>query len=342
MCLKLIAISTLSSNSMSRCIIACVHRMCVSLFLLLQPTNSSYLPPSLLPSPPPLSLSLPSVTGGDLFDKMVSMGRPHSEVDARFIFGQIVSSIMYLHANNIVHRDLKPENILLESPTSNIIKVSDFGLSRIVGEGSFMKTLCGTPQYLAPEVISHARTTKPSKGYDQAVDVWSLGVILYVLLSNGLPFEDDEDKPNRIFDAVSLGVYSFPSAQGWNEVSPSAVHLIRRMLTVDCTKRIVPADILTHPWMKGDRFVPAEMQFPDPPSRKRKGSHDKQGPGASDIEFNDSKNDIISTNTLSVPDDTDSAMPSTTASAPPATTNDTGFARPSPAKRARVDVDEPE
>ena len=98
---------------------------------------------------------------------------------------QLVEAIKYLHANKIVHRDLKPENILLAKAGEDKIKISDFGLSRIVGEQSLIQSMVGTPQYLAPEVLS-------APEYNKSVDIWSLGVVLFVMLSGAQPFTEDE------------------------------------------------------------------------------------------------------------------------------------------------------
>lgn len=94
-----------------------------------------------------------SVTGGELYDRITSLGR-FTEDRARMVFRQIAEAVAYLHSQDIAHRDLKPENILMKSPDSDQVKISDFGLSRIIGEGSFAKTMCGTPQYLAPEILT--------------------------------------------------------------------------------------------------------------------------------------------------------------------------------------------
>lgn len=120
-----------------------------------------------------LYVVLDLVNGGDLFDRIVAQnGMGFSEAVARDMFQQMLETIDYLHSINIVHRDLKPENVLLVSPDSNEIRISDFGLSRIIRDGSFMKTMCGTPQYIAPEVIvEHNGGARAPKGYDKAVDV---------------------------------------------------------------------------------------------------------------------------------------------------------------------------
>jgi len=140
------------------------------------------------------------VSGGELFDYIVSKGRLSSD-EARNFFHQIVSGVEYCHFQKIVHRDLKPENLLLDSNLN--IKIADFGLSNLMRDGDFLRTSCGSPNYAAPEVISGHLYAGPE------VDVWSCGVILYALLCGSLPF-DDESIPN-LFKKIKSGMYSLPS-----------------------------------------------------------------------------------------------------------------------------------
>jgi len=129
-----------------------------------------------------LCLVMDLVNGGELFDKIVEKGQ-YTEKDASTIIRNIVSAIDYLHKNKIVHRDLKPENLLLKLGNDNDVMLSDFGLSKIIGEESMgvLQTACGTPYYVAPEVLG-------AQGYDQSVDLWSIGVITYLLLCGFPPF----------------------------------------------------------------------------------------------------------------------------------------------------------
>lgn len=120
--------------------------------------------------------------GRELFDYIVTNGRM-SEDGARRFFQQIICAVEYCHRHKIVHRDLKPENLLLDEFLN--VKIADFGLSNIMTDGNFLKTSCGSPNYAAPEVISGKLYAGPE------VDVWSCGVILYVLLCGRLPFDDD-------------------------------------------------------------------------------------------------------------------------------------------------------
>ena len=190
-----------------------------------------------------LYLVLELVTGGDLFDKVIAQqGKGFTEARSYHIFAQMLEATSYLHSHNIVHRDLKPENILLSTPHSDDIKLSDFGLSRIVGEGSTMKTLCGTPQYLAPEVLNDQLSVR---GYDKAVDMWSLGVILYVLLTGMAPFNENKN----LIDEVKNGRYSFPALH-WATKSKSSQLLIRGLLSLDPSKRWTVEQVRACEWMR--------------------------------------------------------------------------------------------
>jgi len=174
------------------------------------------------------------VSGGELFDYIVSKGRLSAD-EARNFFHQIVSGVEYCHFQKIVHRDLKPENLLLDSNLN--IKIADFGLSNLMRDGDFLRTSCGSPNYAAPEVISGHLYAGPE------VDVWSCGVILYALLCGSLPF-DDESIPN-LFKKIKSGMYSLPS-----HLSQLARNLIPRMLEVDPMKRITIPEIRLHPWFQ--------------------------------------------------------------------------------------------
>ncbi|GMH87015.1 hypothetical protein TL16_g10726 [Triparma laevis f. inornata] len=174
------------------------------------------------------------VSGGELFDYIVSKGRLSAD-EARSFFHQIISGVEYCHFQKIVHRDLKPENLLLDNNLN--LKIADFGLSNVMRDGDFLRTSCGSPNYAAPEVISGHLYAGPE------VDVWSCGVILYALLCGSLPF-DDESIPN-LFKKIKSGMYSLPS-----HLSQLARNLIPRMLEVDPMKRITISEIRVHPWFQ--------------------------------------------------------------------------------------------
>ena len=154
--------------------------------------------------------------------------------------------IRYKHERNIVHRDIKPENILLADKELSV-KLADFGLAKIIGEESFTTTLCGTPSYVAPEILENSKHRK----YTRAVDVWSLGVVLYICLCGFPPFSDElwsEDHPYNLSQQIKLGRFDYPSPY-WDTVGDPALDLIDRMLTVNVDKRITIDECLEHPWI---------------------------------------------------------------------------------------------
>lgn len=183
--------------------------------------------------------------GGELFEYIVSHGKLPEEEACRF-FQQIICAIEYCHGKKIAHRDLKPENLLLD-PFSNV-KLADFGLSNAMSDGEFLKTSCGSPNYAAPEVISGKLYAGPE------VDVWSCGVILYVMLCGRLPFDDDQI-PN-LFKKITEGIYSIPSF-----LSESVKSLLQAMLMVDPLKRITIAEIKETEFFK--RNLPPYLSDPD-------------------------------------------------------------------------------
>ncbi|KAI9209410.1 kinase-like domain-containing protein, partial [Polychytrium aggregatum] len=174
--------------------------------------------------------------GGELFKYIVEKGRL-SEDESRRFFQQLISAVDYCHRHNIVHRDLKPENLLLDE--FHNLKIADFGLSNIMADGEFLKTSCGSPNYAAPEVINGKYYAGPE------VDVWSCGVILYVMLCGRLPF-DDENIP-ALFRKISSGVFSLP-----NSLSNEAKALLLAMLVVEPGKRITIPEIQELAWYKKD------------------------------------------------------------------------------------------
>ena len=185
--------------------------------------------------------------GGELFDFLVQHGRM-PEDRARKFFQQIVCAVEYCHRHKIVHRDLKPENLLLDEKLN--VKIADFGLSNIMTDGNFLKTSCGSPNYAAPEVISGKLYAGPE------VDVWSCGVILYVLLVGRLPF-DDEFIP-ALFKKIAQGNYTIP-----NYVSPGAVRLIKKILVINPMNRITVAEIRQDPWFTKDLAPYLQVQPDD-------------------------------------------------------------------------------
>jgi len=184
-------------------------------------------------------LVMERVYGGELFNKIVEIGS-YSEDKACELVKQILEAIQYLHANNIVHRDLKPTNLLLKSGDSERIKIADFGLSKIVGPDMAMQTACGTPIYVAPEVLS-------GEGYDKSVDIWSVGVIMYIMLCGFPPFFDEDENMGELFEQIMTGDFDFPSPY-WDDISDDAQDLVEKMLVVEPAKRFTAEQCLKHPW----------------------------------------------------------------------------------------------
>mmetsp|Transcript_32449 Transcript_32449/g.50542 ORF Transcript_32449/g.50542 Transcript_32449/m.50542 type:complete len:514 (+) Transcript_32449:267-1808(+) len=183
------------------------------------------------------------VTGGELFDRIITKDH-YSETEAAKVFVQIIEAIEYIHSIGVVHRDLKPENVLLLNTSEDSpVKIADFGLGRVVGTSTVntMKTVCGTPIYVAPEVLE-------KKGYGNECDVWSAGVILYILLCGFPPFDQDESIP-VIFHHIKNARYDFPSPY-WDNVSKEAKDLIKNMLKIPVSKRLTCRECLEHPWVK--------------------------------------------------------------------------------------------
>lgn len=176
--------------------------------------------------------------GGELFDEIIHRQK-FSESDAAVIMKQVLSGVTYLHKHNIVHRDLKPENLLLEHKGKDaLIKIVDFGLSAHFETSSKMRERLGTAYYIAPEVLR--------KKYDEKCDVWSSGVILYILLCGYPPFGGQTD--HEILRRVEKAKFTFDPPE-WTKVSDDAKALITQMLTDDPAQRISAAEALNHTWI---------------------------------------------------------------------------------------------
>uniref|UniRef100_A0A3Q4MJ77 Serine/threonine-protein kinase n=1 Tax=Neolamprologus brichardi TaxID=32507 RepID=A0A3Q4MJ77_NEOBR len=177
---------------------------------------------------------------GDMLEMILSSEKSKlPERITKFLVTQILVALRHLHFKNIVHCDLKPENVLLASAEPfPQVKLCDFGFARIIGEKSFRRSVVGTPAYLAPEVLR-------SKGYNRSLDMWSVGVIVYVSLSGTFPFNEDED----INDQIQNAAFMYPPTP-WKDISAEATDLINNLLQVKMRKRYSVDKCLSHPWLQ--------------------------------------------------------------------------------------------
>uniref|UniRef100_H2T2D6 Serine/threonine-protein kinase DCLK2 n=1 Tax=Takifugu rubripes TaxID=31033 RepID=H2T2D6_TAKRU len=190
-----------------------------------------------------LYLIMELVKGGDLFDAIISSNK-YTERDASCMLFNLASAIKYLHSLNIVHRDIKPENLLVyeHQDGSKSLKLGDFGLATVVNGP--LHTVCGTPTYVAPEIIAET-------GYGLKVDIWAAGVITYILLCGFPPFRGSGDDQEALFQQILQGLLDFPKPY-WDNVSDSAKALITGMLQVEMDQRYTAMQVLDHPWVNDD------------------------------------------------------------------------------------------
>jgi serine/threonine protein kinase len=177
--------------------------------------------------------------GGELFDRILEK-REFTEKEARECSRSILAGLEYMHERRVAHRDLKPENLLLTNDVDTTVKLADFGFARRVKETNGLRTLCGTPGYLAPEILERY------PAYDVKCDLWSVGVILYLLLVGYLPFEDEDE--DKVFEKTRNGQYDFHPTY-WGTVSMEAKTLATKLLTVNPAKRWSAAEALQADWM---------------------------------------------------------------------------------------------
>lgn len=204
-------------------------------------------------------LVLEKIDDGELFDRILRKTSLRQD-ETKALFKQILTGLQYLHGMNIIHRDIKPENILLnitkrsdpkelqkgpwDADEIDIqVKIADFGLAKFTGEMQFTNTLCGTPSYVAPEVL---RKTD----YSSKVDMWSAGVLLYVCLCGFPPFSDTLGPPS-LKEQIAQGIFAFYSPY-WDEIDDSVLHLISHLLVVNPTNRYSVEDTIRHPWFDSD------------------------------------------------------------------------------------------
>lgn len=200
-------------------------------------------------------LMMEYISGGDLFDRIVHhKDQKFSEREARPLFRQIISAVDYCHQNRIIHRDLKPENLMVDD--RNQIKLIDFGFANIYSPRGYLETNCGSPLYASPEIVQGVKYVGPE------VDIWSLGVILFAMLTGTLPFEDELLK--GLYAKICAGNYQVPAY-----LSQEAKDLLKMMLTVDPKQRATMKDIKFSAWvMQGSMYPPENfMPFRQPLTR---------------------------------------------------------------------------
>jgi len=210
-----------------------------------------------------MCLVLDLLEGGELFDRIIEHGH-FTEKNAAQCFGQLVVALDYLHKKQIVHRDLKPENLLFTKKCKKKdvyvaeewnMKLIDFGLAGSC-KNSLLKTPCGTPNYVAPEILRKQK-------YGVSIDMWSAGVILYIILCGFPPFYDEEEDMTRLYRKIKLAEYDMPSPY-WDSVTGEAKDLVKKLLVADPAKRLTSADALQHPWLQGkasDQKMSPEQMF---------------------------------------------------------------------------------
>ena len=203
-----------------------------------------------------LYLIMEECKGGEVFDKIIEHiqnKKMYTEKNAANIFIQMMSAVEYCHNNGICHRDLKPENLLYLNQGSEIdnpIKVIDFGLSQVISPNKKLKTKVGTAYYVSPEILKGSYTEK--------CDIWSAGVILYILLSGSPPFNGQND--NEIYKKISQFKFDYPERK-WANISDEAKDLINHMITPE-NERYNAKQVLSHPWLKNaNKFSLVNLNF---------------------------------------------------------------------------------
>ncbi|CCH42671.1 DNA damage response protein kinase DUN1 [Wickerhamomyces ciferrii] len=218
-------------------------------------------------------LVLEKVNSGELFTRIVKK-QSLRQNETRAIFQQLLSGLEYLHNRDIIHRDIKPENILLnitprtssnqistgpwdEDELNVEVKIADFGLAKFIGELKFTNTLCGTPAYVAPEVLGSTRK------YSKNIDLWSAGVLLYVCVVGFPPFSDELGPPN-MREQIIAGKYAFYSPY-FDEIDDLVLDLISKLLVVDPNHRLNIRQTMEHPWFEasaGESYQPIVARSP--------------------------------------------------------------------------------
>lgn len=190
------------------------------------------------------------IEGGDLMDFITNNGVVPEDA-AIEIATQVLSAVSYMHSINISHRDIKPDNILIAQDEPVIVKVSDFGLAKIAQSGSHLKTFCGTLAYLAPEVLAHKQDPRVRKNYSDKVDIWSIGCMVYVILTGFLPFPQPTQQ--ELYEKIIKGQITTKYLKEAG-ISPEGIDFIKYLLVVDPVARPSAASALLHPWLTGRKL----------------------------------------------------------------------------------------
>lgn len=195
-----------------------------------------------------LYLVLEYIPNSDLINTIID-SKYYSEQDIGGVIHNLVSAIQYIHSLEIIHRDIKIENVLVLKNKNGLrkLKLCDFGLAVKINPKKRISTVCGTPIYMAPEVILQ-------KGYDQKVDVWAVGVFLHILIIGNPPFGCQTKDFNETFDIIVEGSYDKESPD-WNKISPEAKNLIELLLNPEPTKRMTAEEVLNYPWVSSDKIA---------------------------------------------------------------------------------------
>eukprot|EP00300_Choanocystis_sp_HF-7_P015394 c19037_g1_i1.p1 GENE.c19037_g1_i1~~c19037_g1_i1.p1 ORF type:complete len:857 (+),score=165.52 c19037_g1_i1:45-2615(+) len=192
--------------------------------------------------------------GGELFEKIIEQQEGYPEPEACRLITTILEAVEHLHKHGVVHRDIKPENFLFDYRHSSegVLKLIDFGFATFQNpHANMLGSSCGTPDYIAPELLLE-------RPHNKAVDMWSVGVVLYTLLCSFPPFYAETDE--ELFDLIAAGTYDFPPPR-WTKISADAKDLVSRLLQVDPAKRWTATQALGHPWIIRNNLLNAQRLF---------------------------------------------------------------------------------